>query len=154
MPPLRGIGRGINGELLKALEETGHGDRIVVVDPSYSIPEEAQSVDYQGESSTLALAGILKLVPQEFGSYVIMDVDDPTEEETALEQEFVAAFKMNNSNEMYVRPDVISRLTEGDVNGFGFYELVNNAAEATLFVRTRDRRPYACASFIVGHSQY
>lgn len=35
----------------------------------------------------------------------------------------------------------------------GFYTVANNESEDTLFIRTPDDLPYACATFVIGHSQ-
>ena len=151
MPPLKGIDRGLNGTILKALEESGHGRRIAVVDASYNIPRWAQVVDYAGATSVDALIGILRLVPYE-GTISLMRPDETTNPNDwvfgdlatiALEQEFD-------------EPDVVRRLDtiyEGSETAPGFYTIANNPDEDTLFVRTRDTLAYACATFIVGHSQ-
>lgn len=151
MPPLKGIDRGINGDLLKALEETGHGDQIVIVDASYSIPRDAHKVDYQGNSSSQALRGILQLVPiEDGGSLTIMRPDSEDKGYKALSEfsEVAVTFGMPVNAIRRHREDE----TETD---YGFYDAANNSVleNQTLFVRTRDERSYGCAMFIVGHSQ-
>src|SRR5579872_5506316 len=89
MPPLKGIDRLIDGDLLKALEETGHGQQIVIVDPSYAIPHNSQRANYHGDSSARALRSILDLVPvdqDETGDYLItlMAPDPPAKNSKAL----------------------------------------------------------------------
>ncbi len=79
MPPLKGLDRGLNGSALKALEESGHGRRIAIVDASYRIPRWAQVVDYGGKTSVEALVGVLKLVPHE-GRILLMQPDDGTDD--------------------------------------------------------------------------
>ena len=165
MPPLKGIDRGINGDMLKALEETGHGDQIVVVDASYSIPNSAHKVDYQGDSSVRALLGILDLVPVDetteggFGvptpalMIAAMMPDLPTKTSPALE-EFQEAFPLGDQGRVLVG---ITRLgdeaSKGELGKAGFYKVANDPEKRTLFVRTRDQKAYACALFVVGHSQ-
>lgn len=168
MPPLKGIDRGINGDMLKALEETGHGDLIVVVDASYSIPNGAHKVDYQGDSSADALKGILALVPvdeepggPQFGvpdpSYKITAMmPDPPESTSPALEAFKKEFPLGH--EGYVLTG-ITRLGEdnprfsGENTKAGFYSVANDPEKRTLFVRTRDQKAYACAMFTVGHSQ-
>jgi len=165
MPPLKGIDRGINGDMLKALEETGHGDRIVVVDASYSIPYGAHKVDYQGDSSVRALLGILDLVPVDetkdggIGvpnpalAITTMMPDLPSRTSPAL-KEFQEAFPLGDQGRVLVG---ITRFGDEDSKGEqgrrGFYDLANDPEKRTLFVRTRDQKAYACALFVVGHSQ-
>ena len=149
MPPLNGIERGINGSLLKALEELGHGDRIVVVDPSYSIPENANRLDFQGDSSARALRGILELVP--IDSTITIMAPDPPAKGCEATIRFREATKTLSPEPPFYE---IPRLSESAEDGTaGFYELVNELEYPTLFVRTRDKLAYACATFIVGHSQ-
>lgn len=153
MPPLKGIDRGINGELLKALEESGHRDRIVVVDPSYPIPYEARVYDYGGDSSARALAGVLALVPWE-GVVTYMEPDP----EPGQGRESVEAFEYETSHlEQDGEPIALNGLygrSELNEDGTGFYDIANDIEEwPTIFVRTRDDRAFACATFIVGHSQ-
>ena len=148
MPPLIGIDRGIDGKMLKALEETGHGDQIVVVDASYSIPRGAQVVDYHGDSSPRALNGILDLVPvEETENAKIMSSDDGAPGSLVL-PEFESAFQDHGVPSEH-------RFRNTDRLGTAFYDLANTSLEdhPTLFVRTRDDRAYACAMFVVGHSQ-
>ncbi|HTE58324.1 MAG TPA: RbsD/FucU domain-containing protein [Verrucomicrobiae bacterium] len=140
MPPLNGIDRGINGNLLKALEEIGHGAQIAVVDASYDIPPAAEVADYQGDSSARALKGILDLVPLDdangYPNVSVMVPHFPQEPGTALE-----AFE----EALTVEPGLTGQRD--------FYTLANNPEKHTLFVRTRDEKAFACALFVVGHSQ-
>lgn len=154
MPPLKGIDRGINGEMLKALEEIGHGAQIAVVDASYDIPVGSQVVNYQGDSTAQALEGILKLVPIDEDKNVIslMGPDDHGAECPALRDELAVTQRLG------LQAGVIKRLGEPSAaewsGGYlGFYRIANNPEVHTLFVRTRDEKAYACAQFIVGHSQ-
>ena len=151
MPPLKGIDRGLNGNALKSLEESGHEDKIVIVDPSYSIPERAKVIDYQGDSSAQALKGILNLVPHEplalDGWDVICMAPDSAEEECSARDAFREV-----ANELRLG---LGASTRHGTEEFprGFYSGANELEKSTLFVRTRDRKAYACAMFIVGHSQ-
>lgn len=161
MPPLLGIERGIDGDMLKALEEIGHGAQIAVVDASYDIPEGAHVVKYCGDSSPRALAGIIALVPvdedmprlggERSRSIVCMEPDDAGESGTVLEEfantipsDMILVAAKRNGDAAY-RED--SRTAQG------FYAVANSPEAHTLFVRTRDPRKYGCAVFTVGHNQ-
>src|SRR3990167_10107099 len=148
MPPMKGIDRGLNGDALKALEEAGHGQRIAVVDPSYAIPEGARVVPYQGESSATALRGILSLIPLEKDrrSYdvVAMAADENVDDCAASDEFERVAEELGLEIGFNPRHDTSQTMP-------GFYAEVNHPE--TLFFRTRDEKAYACATFIVGHSQ-
>ncbi len=161
MPPLRGIDRGLNGEALKALEESGHGRRLAIVDASYNIPRWAQVVEYHGHSSAQALLGIGRLLPIELGSIRVM-IADREEESHRAELEFAEScnhltdeLKQNLGYEGIYRLDDQESDFRGEspIKSLGFYSLANNEVEDTLYVRTRDTLPYACATFIIGHMQ-
>lgn len=161
MPPLKGIDRGLTGEALKALEESGHGRRIAIVDPSYNIPKWAQVIDYRGPNSAQALLGIVKLVPVETEEPIVFMRFDPSEEdkpvaaqayrnftETEYSEE-ISPFRVNKAVLPRLDQDAIEQ-GKGDI---GFYSIANNEAENTLFIRTPDTLPYACVTFVIGHSQ-
>jgi L-fucose mutarotase/ribose pyranase (RbsD/FucU family) len=158
MPPLKGIDRGIDGKLLCALEEAGHGFQIAVVDPSYPIPGHARVLDYHGNSagntSAQALRGILELVPTEKidddGNTILAMGHDDIDRSTPAQTQFV---KVGHEFGMATR--VVGRNDEvlGGTPVEGFYSRANNPDRYTIFVRTRDEQAYACAMFVVGHSQ-
>ena len=151
MPPPKGIDRGLDGTALKALEEAGHGRRVVIVDPSYDIPPNVEVVNYHGDSSSNALRGILQLMPVDDGYLTIMDRDESTVLEGHLDTE-------QNENDMFdeiaeefdLIPCYVKRL---DDDKSGFYSQANTTETRSLFIRTRDTRAYACAMFVLGHSQ-
>lgn len=162
MPPLKGIDRGINGDMLKALEEIGHGAQIAIVDASYDIPIGAQVVNYQGDSSATALRGILDLVPvdepaNDIGkvkSKVVAMLPDPPNKEIDSEA-FMAFAEVLPTGTMPILAGTTrfgGEESAGDANK-GFYAAANDPEKHTLFVRTRDEKAYACAMFVVGHSQ-
>jgi L-fucose mutarotase/ribose pyranase (RbsD/FucU family) len=150
MPPLKGIDPGLNGEALKALEESGHGDQIVIVDPSYSIPEGATVIDYQGKSSASALRGILALVPHENnGAFdiVCMRADEGTAEAERDFGEVARSMGLLLGHQRRMA-DPLDPVVDP-----GFYANANSPEKRTIFFRTRDTKAYACARFTVGHSQ-
>jgi L-fucose mutarotase/ribose pyranase (RbsD/FucU family) len=158
MPPLKGIDHGIDGKLLCALEEAGHGLQIAVVDPSYPIPGHARVFDYHGSSagntSAQALRGILELVPAEKidddGNTILAMGHDDIDESTTAQVQFVDV-----GHELGMATRVVGRNDEvlGGRRVKGFYSRANNPEQHTIFVRTRDEQAYACAMFVVGHSQ-
>lgn len=158
MPPLRGIDRGLNGRALKALEESGHGRRLAIVDASYDIPAWAEVIDYTGQTSADALEGIGRLVPIEGGLDVMLpDPGDDSEHADDAEAAFFAARdRLGKVLRQALPINGLQRLDEADPGNpedSGFYSLVNDESARTLFVRTRDVLPYACASFMIGHAQ-
>lgn len=162
MPPLKGIDRGLNGKALKALEESGHGRRLAIVDASYRIPRWAETVDYTGESSASALKGILSLLPREDSEPIILMATDPGAPDKAdsagadFELALRGHFQSNVIGDYRYRKDEQQKQIAQDDGGVfepGFYSVADNQKEDTLFVRTRDKLPYACATFVIGHSQ-
>lgn len=168
MPPLRGIDRGLDGNALKALEESGHGRRLAIVDASYDIPRWAQVVNYLGQTSAEALHGIASLVPIEEDSLTLMypDIDDHSKLADDAYEAFLTVhgqlLKELGSKitigSLYRKDaadlsELLQDADDAEEEEEGFYSVANNEAQDTLFVRTRDTLPYACATFIVGHSQ-
>lgn len=170
MPPLKGIERGITGQLLCQLEELGHGDRITIVDASYSIPRGAERGEFHGDSSAKALRGILDLVPidtvddwdgmpnEDSDRRVLAMLNDQGKQPAAY-----ARFKEARLG-FPVPLVLIGATRKGQRDGSpyrhpdgaqyrGFYATMLDPHINTLFVRTRDRLASACASFMVGHSQ-
>lgn len=63
---LKGIPRLISPELLKALCEMGHGDRLVIADgnfPAESIGKDNKVIRYDGNGTIELLTAILQLIP-------------------------------------------------------------------------------------------
>lgn len=146
MPPLKGIDRGLDGKALCALEQLGHGDQVVIVDPSYSIPRSAEVIDYHSNSSASALSGILSLVPHEKDESGY-DIACMSHDIGGTICTATNAFE-DVANKLELEMGYQTRKGEG-----GFYSTVNDPGKNTLFVRTRDEQAFACAKFIVGHSQ-
>ncbi|MBI2592119.1 hypothetical protein HYW36_01445 [Candidatus Saccharibacteria bacterium] len=155
MPPLKSIDRGLDGDALRALEKSGHGRRLAIVDASYNIPRWAEVVNYHGSSSADALFGIVKLVPVEEASMDFMVPDPDKEGETRALEAFqkVAERIAKEMPEVDAGAGEYPRLDKDSDEGAGFYTVVNDQEQDTLFVRTRDRLPYACATFVIGHAQ-
>jgi hypothetical protein len=125
------------------------------VDASYNIPRWAEVIAYHGRSSASALFGIVKLVPVEENRIDFM-MPDPSADSPAYRAQNgfeLAADELEEELQIKLKTGNIPRLDLYSPHGKGFYTIANNVEEDTLFVRTRDRLPYACATFIVGHSQ-
>lgn len=159
MPPFREerlVDRGLSGRALRVLEESGHGRRVAIVDTSYPIPRWAETVDYRGRSSADALLGVVRLIPVE-GEVEFMspDPEDSREEAKEALEAFNQVFIKLESEipELQDQVGERHRLDKDEPERVGFYSLVNNEEVDTLFIRTADRLPYACATFVIEHSQ-
>lgn len=159
MPPFREerlVDRGLPGKALEALERSGHLRRMAIVDTSYPIPRWAEEVDYRGRSSADALLGVVRLVPVEgVVEFMSPDPDDNREEAKEALETFNQVFVELESEipELQDKVGERHRLDIDEPERVGFYSLVNNQEVDTFFIRTNDRHLYACATFIIGHSQ-
>lgn len=142
----------VSGDMFKALEEAGHGRRLVIADRSLDIDRSRHVVvDYRGSTSAQALGTVLRLIQRE-GPVTVMDRDrnDKTELGVAALRAFErVAREFQLGGEDFVK---LPRLSEEAPEGVGFYDLIEGG-ERSLYVRTPDPNPYACATFIVGHAQ-
>jgi L-fucose mutarotase/ribose pyranase (RbsD/FucU family) len=148
MPPLKGIPRGLNSEALTVLEESGHGNQIIIVDPSYPIPRGALVINYVGDPNTSdgALDDILTVLPIEGPVTAML----PDEGETCDANEAFEAVTLRQRGGQ----DWAMRLDDQDPeHPKGFYSQANDPEKQTIFFKTRDKKAFACAMFIVGHSQ-
>lgn len=106
-------------------------------------------IDYQGDSSAQALSDILQLVPVDIPptrvrAEIVVMMPDPPEVTCDATKAFEGV--AGDLDVAYA-----SRL---DTDTFpGFYSQANNPERPTIFFRTRDEKAYACAMFVVGHSQ-
>lgn len=132
---LIGIDPVLSGELLKILDEMGHGDQLLLVDRNYPAAASGKPVIRLGEVTTVrAVTAILSVFPLD--SFVErplarMEVDnDPaiiTDAQTA-----VLAIA-NSTLETPIEFDIVPRLD--------FYE---RAKKAYAVVHTLDAKPYGC----------
>lgn len=132
---LIGIDPVLSGDLLKILDEMGHGDQLLLVDRNYPAAASGKPVVRLGEVSiTRAATAILSVFPLD--SFVErplarMEVDsDPaivTEAQTAL------LAIANSTVETPIEFDIVPRLD--------FYE---RAKKAYAVVHTLDAKPYGC----------
>lgn len=132
---LIGIDPVLSGELLKILDEMGHGDQLLLVDRNYPAAASGKPVIRLGEvTTTRAVTAILSVFPLD--SFVErplarMEVDnDPaiiTDAQTAV---------LAIANDTMVTPiefDIVPR--------FDFYE---RAKSVYAVVHTLDAKPYGC----------
>lgn len=150
MPPLKGMDSGLNGELLKALWEAEQNSQIALIGDKMAdeIPLYAKSAPYKINSTAKALEVILKHVPTLEGSSVLLMRSDAFEVECP---ELRDAMRVARNAGLDI--EVVPRLGSDSENGYpGFFELVNDPGEETLYVPTLDERRYACARIVVGYS--
>lgn len=179
MPPLRempiSVDRRLDGETLHELRDIGHGHRINIVDASYDIPRGARVVKFPGTSAQ-ALEAVVRIIPIEgenndhaTSPIVVMDADAELESqftddggtinyEHIAKQAAAAFFKVGTKlNELGVGTvdwqDLQYSYRHDMETGEGFYTMANGSPETSLFIRTIDELPFACASVIAGHSQ-
>jgi L-fucose mutarotase len=132
---LKGIDPLLSGDLLKLLDDMGHGDRLLLVDRNYPAAAGGRPVVRLGEVSILRAAkAILSVFPLD--SFVDrpierMEVEDDPERTTATQDELLALASQLEGREL--RYGVVPRLA--------FYA---RAAEAFAVVHTLDAQPYGC----------
>lgn len=125
---LSGIHPLLNGQLLLALDQMGHGDAVVVADANFPAHQLGLAVlDLPGLGAanvTQAIRTVFPLDTFEGPSVTLMSTADGAR--VAVQEELVSAA---------AAPD--DRVSE--VERFAFYEL---AAEAALVIRTGENRSY------------
>jgi len=132
---LIGIDPVLSGELLKILDEMGHGDQLLLVDRNYPAAASGKPVVRLGEVSiTRAATAILSVFPLDVfveRPLARMEVDnDPaivTDAQTAL------LAIANSALSSPIEFDIVPRLD--------FYE---RAKKAYAVVHTLDAKPYGC----------
>jgi L-fucose mutarotase len=132
---LKGIDPLLSGDLLKVLDDMGHGDRLLLVDRNYPAAASGKPVIRLGEASIVrAATAILSVLPLDsFIEHPLerMEVDDdPTITTPAQDHLLVLARRVEGRDLDY---GVIPRLD--------FYV---RAAEAFAVVHTLDAQPYGC----------
>jgi L-fucose mutarotase len=132
---LKGIDPLLSGDLLKILDDMGHGDVLMLVDRNYPAAASGKPVVRLGEASILRAAeAILSVFPLD--SFIDrpierMEVDDDPAKTTTTQDDLLAlASSMDGRALQYT---VVPRLD--------FYE---RARDAYAVVHTLDARPYGC----------
>ena|ERR1700677_5149539 len=130
---LLGIDPLLSGELLKLLDEMGHGDEVAVVDSNYPAFSPGRPVIQLGDVTvTRAIAAILTVMPLDEST--ASPVECMRSAEGALtggQLEILAAARQAH------RPDLQLAL----VDRLDFYQ---RAPALSAIVRTLDSRPYGC----------
>jgi L-fucose mutarotase len=138
---LKGIDPVLSGELLKVLDEMGHGDTLLLVDRNYPSFQSGKPVIHLGDiTTTRAARAILSVFPLD--TYVDqplgrMEVrDDPS---IVLESHEEVLTVAQTEFENHLDYEVIPR-----------YEFYQRAHSAFAVVKTLDDRPYSCFSLKKG----
>lgn len=133
---LKGIPEIISPELLKILDEMGHGDEIVIGDSNFPAASNAKRlIRCDGHGVLDVLDGILKLFPLDIYTDCPVNVmelipGDPTVPEIPKDIRKLAA-KYDDRGEKCV----------GEVERFAFYERARNAY---AIVATTEKKLYGC----------
>jgi L-fucose mutarotase len=132
---LKGIDPLLNGDLLRILDEMGHGDRLLLVDRNYPAASSGKPVFRLGEASIIrAATAILSVLPLDsFIDHPLerMEVDDDPCRTTPTQD---ALLDLASAAEGRV-------LEYGVVPRLDFYA---RAREAYAVVHTLDAAPYGC----------
>ena len=132
---LKGIDPLLSGDLLKILDDMGHGDQLLLVDRNYPAAASGKQVIRLGEVGVLRAAkAILSVYPLDsFIDFPLerMEVEDDPNKTTSLQNDVLSlACKAENRDLEY---GVIPRLN--------FYE---RAKQAYAVVHTLETQPYGC----------
>lgn len=132
---LKGIDPLLNGDLLKVLDDMGHGDLLLLVDRNYPAAASGKQVIRLGEVSIVrAATAILSVLPLDsFVDHPLerMEVDDDPLRTTPAQDELLTLARRAEGRDLEY--GVIPRLD--------FYR---RAAEAFAVVHTLDAQPYGC----------
>ena len=132
---LKGVDPLLSGELLRILDDMGHGDRLLLVDRNYPAASSGKPVVRLGEVSILrAATAILSVFPLDsFVAHPLerMEVEDDPARTTTTQDELLALASAAEG-----RP-----LEYGIVPRLDFYE---RASSAYAVVHTLDAAPYGC----------
>ncbi|MFD1715510.1 RbsD/FucU family protein [Amnibacterium flavum] len=138
---LKGIDPILNGELLKILDEMGHGDDIVLVDRNFPAHSGGNPVVNLGDiSTTRAAQAVLSVFPLD--TFVEQPVG-------RMEVRDDASIVLDSHDEVLAvaQADFESHLEFEVVPRFDFYA---RARAAYAVILTLDPRPYSCFSFKKG----
>lgn len=132
---LKGIDPLLSGDLLKILDDMGHGDQLLVVDRNYPAAASGRPVIRLGEVGVpRALAAILSVFPLDsFVAHPLerMEVQDDPAIVTDLQKEVLAL-----AEKWHGEP-----LTYGIIPRLDFYERARNTYAV---VHTLEDQPYGC----------
>jgi L-fucose mutarotase len=132
---LKGIDPLLSGDLLKILDDMGHGDVLMLVDRNYPASASGKPVIRLGEASILRAAeAILSVFPLDgFVDRPIerMEVDDDPSKTTSTQDALLTLARRSEGRELEYA--IVPRLD--------FYE---RARDAFAVVHTLDAQPYGC----------
>ena len=134
---LKNIPKILSPEMLKALSEMGHGDRLVIADgnfPSASVGKNAIVLRVDGLGGAEVLDAVLQLVPLDFQVEFpanVMQVTPGDNVETPIWEEYKEIIKKNEN-----KTDMVL----GEIERFAFYEA---AKTAYLIIATGESALYA-----------
>ena len=132
---LKGIDPLLSGDLLKILDDMGHGDRLLLVDRNYPAAASGKPVIRLGEASILRAArALLSGFPLDgFVEHPLerMEVDDDPDRTTPVQDELLALASEREGRPLHY--GVIPRL-----------EFYDRAKDAYAVVHTLDAQPYGC----------
>ncbi|MDQ4138325.1 MAG: fucose-binding protein [Actinomycetota bacterium] len=132
---LRGIDPLLSGELLKILDEMGHGDQLLLVDRNYPAAASGKPVVRLGEAGIVRAArAVLSVFPLD--SFVDrplerMEVDDDPSIVTPNQEAVLALAREDNGADLEY--GIIPRL-----------EFYDRAKHAFAVVHTLEPQPYSC----------
>lgn len=132
---LKGIDPLLSGDLLRILDDMGHGDTLLLVDRNYPAASSGRPVIRLGEASILrAASAILSVFPLDsFIDHPLerMEVEDDPTKTTETQDELL----------------VLASAAEGRVLEYGIVprlEFYTRASSAYAVVHTLDAVPYGC----------
>jgi L-fucose mutarotase len=132
---LKGIDPLLSGDLLKVLDDMGHGDQLLLVDRNYPAAASGKPVIRLGEVGVLRAAkAILSVYPLDsFIDYPLerMEVEDDPNKTTSLQDELLVLARSAQARDLEF--GVIPRLD--------FYQ---RAKQAYAVVHTLEDQPYGC----------
>ena len=132
---LKGIDPLLSGDLLKVLDDMGHGDQLLIVDRNYPAVASGKPVIRLGEVGVLrAATAILSVFPLDsFIEHPLerMEVEDDPIKTTSLQSDVLALARASENRE----------LDYGVSPRLDFYQ---RAKDAYAVVHTLEDQPYGC----------
>ena len=132
---LKGIDPLLSGDLLKVLDDMGHGDQLLLVDRNYPAAASGKPVIRLGEVGVLrAASAILSVLPLDsFIDHPLerMEVEDDSIKTTSLQNDLLALARASEDR----------KLEYGVVPRLDFYERAKNVYAV---VHTLEDQPYGC----------
>lgn len=132
---LKGIDPLLNGDLLKILDDMGHGDQLLLVDRNYPAAASGKPVIRLGEVGVLrAASAILSVFPLDsFIEHPLerMEVEDDPIKTTSLQNDLLALARASEDR----------KLEYGVVPRLEFYQ---RAKDVYAVVHTLEDQPYGC----------